>query len=126
MLKIVAVALICGIIVLYLKSINSDLSTLALVASGIILIALSLSYIVDTFSFFNELIEMTGLSREIYSIIFKITAIGYVVEFGSGTLDDLGLKSLSNKLSFVGKFVIISVSLPIIYALINLLKGFIV
>ena len=32
-------------------------------------------------------------------IIFKITAIGYLVEFGADTINDLGLKGLAEKIS---------------------------
>ena len=60
-----------------------------------------------------------------YKIIFKITAISYLVEFGAGIIDDFGLKSLSDKLVFVGKVVIFCMSMPIIYAVFNLLLGII-
>ena len=59
----------------------------------------------------------------VYKIIFKITGIGYMVEFAAETINDFGIKGLSEKLIFVGKVVIFSLSLPILYAVINLLSG---
>ena len=56
-------------------------------------------------------------------LIFKIVGIGYVVEFAAGILEDCGVKSVADKLVLAGKFVILSVSLPIFYALINILVG---
>ncbi len=123
MIKIVVIAIVCGIIVLYLKNSGSELTMPALIASGVILISLSLGYIMQTFSFLSEIIDISGINKETYAILLKITAIGYVVEFGSGTLQDFGLNSLADKLSFIGKFIIISVSAPIFYAVINILKG---
>ena len=55
-------------------------------------------------------------------IIFKVVAIGYLVEFGAETINDLGLKSLSDKLIFIGKLAIFSVSLPVLYAIFNVLS----
>ena len=123
MLKIVALALIFSVIIVYLKSINSELSFLALVGAGIILIYFSLEYLSNTISFINQLAEFSGIDHEYYKIIFKITAIGYLFEFGASTIEDFGLKSLADKLVLVGKIIILSISLPIIYAVFNVILG---
>ncbi|MBQ7236118.1 MAG: hypothetical protein IJX03_03045 [Clostridia bacterium] len=123
MFQIVSVALISAIIIIYLKSINSDLYVLASVGAGLILISFVLKYVSESFAFINQIIEMTGINKDFYLIIFKITAIGYLVEFGADTINDLGLKGLAEKLIFVGKVVIFATSLPILYAVFNLLVG---
>lgn len=123
MLKIIAVAIVATIIVSYLKSINSELFSLSLIASGIILIVFSFDYLTLTFDFFNKLIELTNIDIEFYKIILKVTGIGYMVEFAAETISDFGMKGISDKLVFVGKIVIFAVSLPIIYAVLNLLTG---
>ena len=123
MVKIVSIAIIASIIIVYLKSINSEFYLLAIIASGIILLSMAFDYLVLTFEFFNRLIELTGVSREFYQIIFKITGIGYMIEFATGTISDFGVNGMAEKLVFVGKIIIFSLSLPIIYAVINLLTG---
>ena len=123
MVKIVAITLICACLIIYLKSINSELTLLATVGTGVLLLSFVVSYLIDTFEFFNKIIQLTGIDKNLYKIIFKVTTIGYLVEFGASTLNDCGLTSLSNKLVFVGKIIIFSVSLPILYAVFNLLTG---
>lgn len=123
MIKIVAIALIFTIIIVYLKSINAELALLATVGAGIILLYFTIDYLVNVFDFINNLIQLSGIDNELYLIIFKITAIGYLVEFAANTIQDFGLKSLSDKLVFVGKILILSMSMPIIYAIFNLLIG---
>lgn len=123
MVKIVTAALVCSIIIIYLKSINSALAMLATIGAGIILIFFVLNYVLDAFKFINNIIELSGLDKEYYLIIFKITAIGYLVEFGADTITDFGLKSVADKLIFAGKIIIFATSLPVIYAIINLLVG---
>jgi stage III sporulation protein AD len=56
-------------------------------------------------------------------IIFKVTAIGYIVDFSASTIRDFGLNSLADKVVFVGKLIIFSLSMPIIYGVLNLLVG---
>lgn len=123
MISIIFVAIISSIIILYLKSINSELYILASVGAGIIIIGLSLNYLTETFYFINKIIELSGVDKEYFSIIFKITAIGYLVEFSAETIRDMGLNSISEKLIFVGKIIIFFVSLPILYAVLNLIIG---
>lgn len=123
MLKIAALAIICAIIIIYLKNINSELFSVALIGSGIILLYTAVGYISQTFDFFRQLIDKIGVNKEYFAIIFKIITIGYIVEFAAGTIEDFGLKSLSDKLVLIGKFIIIGVSMPIIYAVINLVTG---
>ena len=125
MLQIVALTILFAIIIDYLKSINGEIALIALVGAGIILSSYAFSYLVQTFDFINKLIELTKIDREIFKIIFKITAIGYLIEFGAGTINDFGLKSLADKLVFIGKIIILSVSMPIFYALFNLISGLI-
>ena len=121
--KLVVLVLIFAIIIVYLKSINSEMSMLATICSGVILVFFAFDYIAKSYNFINEIIALTGIDYEFLRIIIKISLIGYLVEFGADTVSDFGLKSLSDKLLFVGKVVIFSVSLPIFYAVINLIKG---
>ena len=81
------------------------------------------SNVSEAFSFVNNIVELSGIDKEFYKIIFKITAIGYLIEFGADLVLDMGLKGLSEKLVFVGKIVIFCTSLPIFYSVFNLLIG---
>lgn len=123
MVKIVGFAIVAALIIVYLRSINSELFSFAIIAAGITIIIFAFEYLVLTFNFFNKLIDLTGIEKEFYKIIFKITGIGYMVEFAAETINDFGVKGLSEKLVFAGKVVIFSLSLPILYAVINVLSG---
>lgn len=123
MLKIVSIVLISAIIIIYLKSINSELTFIALAGAGIIIIYFSLEYIASTSSFIIKLINLSGVDKQYFEIIFKIMAIAYIVEFAAGIVEDFGLNSLAKKLVFVGKLIILSLALPIIYSVFNLFTG---
>ena len=123
MVKLVAIVVICALIITYLKSINSDLFSLACIGAGIVVLSFAFDYVSEAFSFVNSVVELSGIDKEFYKIIFKITAIGYLIEFGADLVLDMGLKGLSEKLVFVGKIVIFCTSLPIFYSVFNLLIG---
>lgn len=125
MIKIVAIAIICSILILYLRSTGSEYTTVCIVGAGVLIISYALTYITEIFEFINKIASLSGIDSNFFKIIYKITAIGYLIEFSSGILEDVGLQSLSKKLIFTGKIIILSISLPVLYAVFNLITGLI-
>lgn len=125
MFKIVACAVVCAFVLIYLKNINSEFFSVAVLGAGVIIIAFGIDYLYETITFLQVLIENSGVNTEYFSVILKITGIAYIVEFGAGIIEDLGLKSVADKLVFVGKLAIFVASMPIIYAVFNLMTGLI-
>lgn len=125
MVKIVACAVLCAFILIYLKSVNSEFFSVATLGAGIIIVALGIDYLTETVSFIQKIIDSSGINAKYFSVILKITGIAYVVEFGAGIVEDLGLKSVADKLVFIGKAAIFTAAIPIIYAVFELLIGLI-
>lgn len=123
MAQILLIALIGGIIAVYLRSINQELCLLSVICTGILIIFSAFKYLSETFELFKKISELGKIDNELIKLVIKIVAIGYIVEFAAGILEDFGLKSISNKLIFAGKIIILSVSVPIFYTLINVLVG---
>ncbi len=121
MIKLIILAIAFACIIVILKGINSDYFLPVLVVSSIILIYYTLIMIKQSFGFINDLIELSKIDSGFYKILFKILGISYLIEFSSGIIEDMGLKSLSDKLVLMGKVMIFIVSLPIFYSLYNLL-----
>lgn len=123
MLKIIILSLICAFIITYLKYSKSELSDVALIASSILILYLSFDYVINTFEIIQKIISLTGISEDYYKIILKVVSISYVLEFSSSTIEEMGLKSLSNKVVFVGKLFILAVSSPLLIAIFNIISG---
>lgn len=124
MIKILLISLILGLVLVYLRHINSEIYNLALIGAGIIIIFISLNYINDCFNFFNAIISYTGVKEEYYYLILKMICIGYLTEFTCSTLEDINLTSLSYKINFLCKIIILSLSLPIIKEVFNIVVNF--
>lgn len=125
MLQIVGIALVGGLITIYLRSVNSELAMMSVVCTGILIITSAFGYLSQSFELFGKIATISKIDDKLLKLILKIVGIGYVVEFAAGILEDCGVKSVADKLVLAGKFVILSVSLPIFYALINILVGLI-
>ncbi|MDY2879624.1 MAG: SpoIIIAC/SpoIIIAD family protein [Candidatus Borkfalkiaceae bacterium] len=117
--KIVAVGLVCAVIVVWLKSVGSEYALLAAIASSVLLLTMTLSYVIRFVGFFTRLSETTGVSSEVVVLVLKILGISYLIEFSSSLIEDFGLKSLSEKVVFAGKIVILTLSVPVMESVVS-------
>ena len=122
--KVIAITLLITFVILTVKSFNDQYALIIGLIASVILILFSSEYLGGIFSFVAELIDKSGIDNELIRIIFKITGIGYAVEFSAGIVEDAGLKNMADKLVLVGKIIIISTALPIFYAVFNTFTGF--
>ena len=121
--RIVAVGIVCAVLVIYLGSVGKEYGFLAGIASSVLLLTLSLSYVVRFVRFFSGFSDMTGVSSDVVTLVIKILGISYIIEFAASLIDDFGLKSLSEKVVFAGKLVIFALSVPIAEKVISLVMG---
>ena len=120
MIEIVAFAVVSAIIIVYLKSLAPEISLLATVSAGVILLIMIASKVSEAFLLMDKLVNLSGISKDYYKIVLKVIGIGYLTEFGAGLIEDFGLKGLASKLIVCGKVVIICISMPVIYAMFEL------
>ena len=125
MLKIAVIAVVCAFVLIYLKNINSEFFSVALLGASVIVIASGIDYLTETVRIIEQIKEITGIDGVVYTVIAKIIGIAYVVQFGSGMIEDLGLKSVSDKLVFIGKLAVLIVAAPMIVRILNVLTGLI-
>ena len=121
--KIVAFSLIAVCLIIVLKEQKPELALMLVIASAIGVILFSISKLSDVFSLLNELVEKSGINKEFLVVILKVTVIAYLVEFGKNICTDAGQTSIATKLEMAGKVIIVTLSLPIISSLVNILTG---
>ena len=123
--KIVSIALVGVIIFVYLKSVNSELSTLSLIATGVILLLSVVGYILEAVNLFTNLSFNLGLEEGVFKIVIKIIVISYLIEFTENLCSDLNATGIGNKVSLCGKIIILVTAFPLIYNLLQAVTSFI-
>lgn len=113
-LKIVGIGLVTCIATLIIKPIRSDFSIFIGITGGLIIICMIINYLSGIFSTMKGIVDFTGLNSNLYSLLIKIIAIGYLIEFTAGICSETGNQSLGDKVLLGGKIVILVMSLPII------------
>lgn len=120
LIKIAAVGVVCSLVVVYLKNSDSQLAGLATVASGVLLLILTVGYAADFLSLLTSLGYYAQTGGQVVKIVIKILGISYLVEFTADVIDDMGLKSVSDKVVLAGKILIITAAFPVIENLIKI------
>ncbi len=122
-LKILSIGVIGAFVFIYLKSNGSELAGLSIIATGVLLLITVLGYVVTVVGFFSEMASKTGISSEIFILVIKIIAISYLADFTTSLCEDMGAKSIGDKVSFASKIIIFTISSPIIVTLFDVISS---
>lgn len=117
-------ALIIAVLCYYLKSVQSQLYIPALVAGGATLLFYAGTYLYGALGIFAEITQKAEVDTQLLSAVIKITAVCYLIEFACSLIEDFGIKSISDKLLFVGKIIVLCLSAPIFEALFETVISF--
>ena len=120
--QLVGIAFITAVAALILKSTKPELAFAVTVAGSVILLLFVFEIFRDSLSIFGDIAQTTGLSSVLVKTLLKMIGIGYLVEFSAGILNDFGQNSLSDKLVFCGKIVVLVLAVPILDSVLQLVN----
>ena len=121
-LKVSGAVLLSIILVLALKSNAKEVSAV-LAISVICLTALAaLNYLRPVMDFIIKLEQLGELDESMIEILLKATGIGIVTEVTNLVCKDAGNESMGKAVQLLGTSVILYLSMPLFYALIELLQ----
>ena len=86
-----------------------------------IIIFFSMDKITGIINLLTNLSKKTGINAEYLNILLKITGIAILTEFAVSICKDSGESAIASKIDFGGKIIVISMSIPIISALLELI-----
>lgn len=120
-IKIIGVGLIALIIVVIIRQYKPEFAMYVSIMAGAIIIFLVLDKITGVITLLTNLSKKTGINAEYLGILLKITGIAILTEFAVSICKDSGESAIASKVDFGGKIIVISMSIPIISALLELI-----
>ena len=120
-IKIIGIGLISLIISIIIKQYRPEFAIYISIISGVLIITLSLDKLTGIINILTTLSNKTGLNSEYLRILLKITGIAILTEFAVSICNDAGESAIATKVDLGGKIIIISISIPIIVALLELI-----
>lgn len=119
--KIIALGILICVVIIIVKQIKPEFAVLVLIAGSIIMLCYLFNYFTNILGVFDKIISKTGINTELFSIILKIVGIGYLIEFAANICSDSGNPAIADKIVLGGKLIILTVSMPIITNLLDII-----
>lgn len=112
--KIIAIGLITCLATMIIRPIRSDFAVIIAIVGGLIILFMVVDYLLNVFEIFRDIIGITGINSNLYTLLLKIIGVGYLIEFTAGICADTGNSGLADKVLLSGKIIILVMALPII------------
>lgn len=125
LIKIIGVAILICIVSIVIKQVKPEFSLIIIIAGSCLLLWYILQYVGTIINVFDNIATQTNINTEFLTIILKIVGIGYLIEFAANICIDSGNSSIADKIILIGKLIILTVSMPIISNLLNVIVGLI-
>lgn len=119
--KIIGVGLTATIIIIILKQYKPEFTVYVSIMAGAIILFMLMDKLNAVVSILTSLANKTGTGSDFLKILLKITGIAILTEFAVSICKDSGEAAIASKIDLGGKIIIISISIPIITALLELI-----
>lgn len=116
-IKIIGVGLIALIIIIILKQYRPEFAIYVSILAGVIILVMLFSPIAGIISLINTIASKTSINTQFIKVLIKITGIAVLTEFAVSVCKDSGESAIASKIDIGGKVIIVSLSIPIIQAL---------
>lgn len=120
-IRIIGIGLISLIIIIIIKQYRPEFAIYISIIGGILIIMLVLDKLTGIINLLTTLSSKTGINSQYIGILLKITGIAILTEFAVSICNDAGESAIATKVDLGGKIIIISISIPIIVALLELI-----
>ena len=118
-IKIIGIAFVSVIIIVILKQYRPEFAIYASILAGVLILTLASNTLSGIIDMIKSISSKTNINSQFLMILIKITGIAILTEFAVSVCKDSEESAIASKVDIGGKIIIISMSIPIINALIE-------
>lgn len=123
--KIVGIGLTAAVLAVLVKRYRAELGMLLSTVSSVLIFALLMPYIKSIIVMLTDLSAQTGIDARHIMIVIKIIGAAYITQLGAELCRDAGENAIATKVELGGKIIMVGLSMPIVYSLLDLVKNII-
>ncbi len=124
-LKIVGIGIVSIILSLLIRQYRPEMAVVVSLCGAVLILSMCVPYLSNIFKMFEDIANQAGVNLSHIKIVLKIIGISYICQFAADICKDAGETSVAGKIELGGKIVIITLSMPIIYNLLDLVNDII-
>lgn len=119
--KIIGVSLIALIIIIILRQYRPEYTILVSLLTGIIIFFIVERKFEDILGLIKSINNKLSFNTQFVALLIKMTGIAFLSEFAVSICKDSGEAAIANKIELGTKIIIISMSIPIISSLLEII-----
>lgn len=120
-IKIIGIGLISLIIIILLKQYKPEFTIYISLLVGVLILLLVIDELSGIISLLQTFANKVSINGTFLSLLIKITGIAFLSEFAVSICKDSGEVAIANKIEIGTKIIIISMSIPIISSLLEII-----
>ena len=120
-IKIIGIALIALIIIIMLKQYRPEYAIFISILTGILILFLVMDKLTGIIQLIQNIEDKFSINMQFISLLIKITGIAFLSEFAVSICKDSGEAAIASKIELGSKIIIISMSIPIISTLLEVI-----
>ena len=120
-IKIIGIGLIALILIIIIKQYRPEFALYISLIAGALILYFALDEIKNVIELLKQICEKSGINSKFLSILIKMTGIAFLSEFAISICKDAGEGAIASKVELGSKAIIISMSVPIIYNLLEVI-----
>ena len=120
-IKIVGIGIIALIIVIVLKQYRPEFAIYVSILAGIAILLISIYRLEEVIELIQSISQKTAINSTFITLLIKITGIAFLSEFAVSICKDSGEGAIASKIELGSKIIIISMSIPIISSMLELM-----
>ena len=120
-IKIIGIALIALIIIIMLKQYRPEYAIFISILTGILILFLVMDRLTGIINLIETIQDKFSINTQFIALLIKITGIAFLCEFAVSVCKDSGETAIASKIEIGSKIIIISMSIPIISSLLEII-----
>lgn len=119
-IKIIGIGIISLILIIITKQYKPEFAIYISLISGILILTLIIDKLTNIVQLLQSISSKASINNNFLGILLKITGIAFLTEFAVSICKDSGESAIASKIEIGSKIIIISISIPIISNLLEI------
>ena len=120
-IKIIGIGLISLIIIIVVKQYKPEFAIYISIIAGVLILYIIMDKIGGIINLLKTISSKSGINNQFLELLLKITGIAFLAEFAINLCKDSGEGAIASKIEMGSKVIIVSMSIPIISGLLEVI-----
>ena len=120
-IQIVVTGVLCAVLALTVKKYNPEIALMITITTSVVIFMMLLPLLAEAVGILRHVGDMLDGGMKYVSLVIKVTGVAYMAELGASVCLDAGESAIAAKVEMAGRIMILTMAVPVILDLVNLI-----